>query len=216
MEKDNQIKIKPFVKIRNRNINFITIFFILSTLLLGILLVTNYLSKEKEQGYDSTAVLNRVVPIQELALIKYNYTGVIGYKDFIKVLNINVPLTEKSFLLKYNGYIKAGVDFKDMKVEVSGKDVHISLPRAKILDTLIDEKSIKVYNESMNAFNPLTITDYNKAILKEKDTMINDAIAQGILKDASKQAEMVLTSIMKDMGFENIKITQEITLPRPN
>ena len=204
------------MKIRNRNINFITIFFILSTLLLGILLVTNYLSKEKEQGYDSTAVLNRVVPIQELALIKYNYTGVIGYKDFIKVLNINVPLTEKSFLLKYNGYIKAGVDFKDMKVEVSGKDVHISLPRAKILDTLIDEKSIKVYNESMNAFNPLTITDYNKAILKEKDTMINDAIAQGILKDASKQADMVITSIMKDMGFENIKITQEITLPKPN
>ena len=204
------------MKIRNRNINFITIFFILSTLLLGILLVTNYLSKEKEQGYDSTAVLNRVVPIQELALIKYNYTGVIGYKDFIKVLNINVPLTEKSFLLKYNGYIKAGVDFEDMKVEVSGKDVHISLPRAKILDTLIDEKSIKVYNESMNAFNPLTITDYNKAILKEKDTMINDAIAQGILKDASKQADMVITSIMKDMGFENIKITQEITLPKPN
>ena len=204
------------MKIRNRNINFITIFFILSTLLLGILLVTNYLSKEKEQGYDSTAVLNRVVPIQELALIKYNYTGVIGYKDFIKVLNINVPLTEKSFLLKYNGYIKAGVDFKDMKIEVKDKDVHISLPRAKILDTLIDERSIKVYNESMNAFNPLTIADYNKAIMKEKDTMIRDAIAQGILKDATNQAEMVLTSIMKDMGFVNITITQEITIPRPN
>lgn len=202
------------MKIRNRNINIITIFFILTTLLLGILLVTNYLTKDKEQGYDSTAVLNRVVPIQELALIKYNYSGVIGYKDFIKVLNINVPLTEKSFLLKYNGYIKAGVDFKDMKVEVSGKDVHISLPRAKILDTLIDEKSIKVYNESMNAFNPITISDYNKAVMKEKDTMIGDAIAQGILKDASKQAEMVLTSIMQDMGFENIRITQELVIPK--
>ncbi|MGV8963776.1 MAG: DUF4230 domain-containing protein [Candidatus Saccharimonadaceae bacterium] len=204
------------MKIKNRKINFITIFFILTTLLLGILLVTNYLSKDKEQGYDSTAVLNRVVPIQELALIKYNYSGVIGYKDFLKILNINVPLTEKSFLLKYNGYIKAGVDFKDMKIEVKDKDVHISLPRAKILDTLIDERSIKVYNESMNAFNPLTIADYNKAIMKEKDTMIRDAIAQGILKDATNQAEMVLTSIMKDMGFVNITIIQEITIPRPN
>ena len=103
-----------------------------------------------------------------------------------------------------------------MKVDVSGKDIHISLPRPKILDTLIDEKSIKVYNESMNAFNPLTIADYNKAIMKEKETMIGDAITQGILKDATAQAELVLTSIMKDMGFENIKITQEIKIPKAN
>ena len=200
---------------KKRSVNFITIFFILTTLLLVIILVSKNSHKDKELGYDSSAVMNRVVPIQELALVKYNYSGVIGYKDFLKILKINVPLTEKSFLLKYNGYIKAGVDFKNMKVEVNGKDIHISLPRAKILDTLIDEKSIKVYNESMNAFNPLTIADYNKAIMKEKDTMINDAISQGILKDATKQANVVLTSIMKDMGFENIKITQEIQIPRP-
>ncbi|NLZ94974.1 MAG: DUF4230 domain-containing protein [Bacteroidales bacterium] len=130
-------------------------------------------------------------------------------------MKINVPLTEKSFLLKYNGYIKAGVDFESMKVDVSGKDIHISLPRARILDTMIDEKSIKVYNESINAFNPLTIADYNKAIMKEKENMVSGAISQGILKDASKQAEMVLTAIMKDMGFENIKITQEIKIPQP-
>ncbi len=204
------------MKIKRRSINFITLFFILTTVLLAILLVSNKFSGDKDLGYDSTAVLNRVVPIQELALVKYNYSGVIGYKDFLKILKINVPLTEKSFLLKYNGYIKAGVDFENMKVEVTGKDVHISLPRPKILDTLIDEKSINVYNESMNAFNPLTIADYNKAIMKEKENMINDAISQGILTDASKQAEMVLTSIMKDMGFENIKITQEIKIPRPN
>lgn len=197
-------------------INFITIFFILTTLLLSFIIVLNYQSKDQKSGYDSTTILNRVMPIQELALVKYNYSGVIGYKDFIKVLKINIPLTEKSFLLKYNGYIKAGVDFKNMKVDVSGKNIHISLPNPRILDTLIDEKSIKVYNESINAFNPLTIADYNKAIMKEKETMISDAISQGILKDATAQAELVLTSIIKDMGFENIKITQEITLPKPN
>ena len=200
---------------KRRSINFITIFFILTTILLAILLFSNKSSKEEEIGYDSTAILNRVVPIQELALVKYNYSGVIGYKDFLKILKMNVPLTEKSFLLKYNGYIKAGVDFENIKVEVSGKDVHISLPRAKILDVSIDEKSIKVYNESMNAFNPLTISDYNKAIVREKETMSNSAISQGILRDAAKHAEILLTTIMKDMGFENIKITQEIKIPQP-
>ena len=62
---------------------------------------------------------------------------------------------------------------------------------------------------------PLTIADYNKAIMKEKENMVSGAISQGILKDATKQAEIVLTSIMKDMGFENIKITQEIKIPSP-
>ena len=204
------------MKIKRKGINLITVFFILTTIILSILLVSNNLSKNRVQEYDSTAVLNRVVPIQELALVKYNYSGVIGYKDFLKILKINVPLTEKSFLLKYNGYIKAGVDFENIKIKVTGKDIHISLPQAKILDTLIDEKSIRVYNESMNAFNPLTISDYNKAVMKEKDNMIADAISQGILKDATKQAEVVLSSIMKDMGFENIKITQEIIIPGPN
>ena len=204
------------MEIKRKGVNLITIFFILTTVILSILLVSNKFSKTKVQVYDSTAVLNRIVPIQELALIKYNYSGVIGYKDFLKILNINVPLTQKSFLLKYNGYIKAGVDFENIKIEVTGKDIHISIPNARILDTLIDEKSIRVYNESMNAFNPLTIGDYTKAIMKEKNNMVTDAITQGILKDATKQAEVVLTSIMKDMGFENIKITQEITIPRPN
>ena len=201
--------------IKRGRINFITIFFILTTLLLAIFLVSNRQSKDQDLEYDSTAVLNRVVPIQELALIKYNYSGVIGYKDFLKILKINVPLTEKYFLLKYNGYIKAGVDFENMKVQVSDKAVYISLPRARILDTMIDEKSIKVYNESMNAFNPLTIADYNKAIMQEKENMVKGAITQGILKDATRQAELVLTAIMKDMGFENIKITQEIMIPQP-
>ena len=197
---------------KKRGINLITIFFILTTIVLATLLVLSNRSTDEELGYDRTAVLNRVVPIQELALVKYNYSGVIGFKDFL----INVPLTEKSFLLKYNGHIKAGVDFEKMKIEVSNKDIHISLPRATILETAIDEKSIKVYNESMNAFNPLTIADYNKAIMNEKENMISGAISQGILKDAAKQAEMVLTTIMKDMGFENITITQEIQIPQAN
>lgn len=204
------------MKIRIKVIHLVTLFFVATTLILAITLFSKRSSLDKQVGYDSTAILNRVIPIQELALIKYNYSGVIVYKDFLKIMKINVPLTEKYFLLKYNGYIKAGVDFEKIKIDVTDNDVHISLPRAKILDTSIDEKSIKVYNESMNAFNPLTIDDYNKSITKEKANMINDAISQGILKDATKQAELVLTAIMKDMGFENITITQDVEIPRPN
>ena len=89
--------------------------------------------------------------MQELALVQHNYTGVISYRDSRKFLNINVPLTDKYFLLKYNGYIKAGVDFSQIKVNVvNPTDVHVSIPKPRILDTVVDENSIEVFNESQD------------------------------------------------------------------
>src|SRR5690554_5847126 len=126
--------------------------------------------------------MNRITYMQELALVKHNYTGVISFKDYKKFLRINVPLTDKYFLLKYNGYIKAGVDFERIKVNVENDStLHVSLPKPRILDIVIDEKSIEVYNESENAFNPIKISDYNEALIREKNVMASDAIKQGIL-----------------------------------
>jgi len=198
-----------------RKITLPALFFFLTTLILAILLLVNNRVVEKEKGYDSTTVLNRISHIRELALVKHNYTGVIGYKDYKKFLNINVPLTDKYFLLKYNGYIKAGVDFERIKVNVENDStLHVSIPKPKILDTVIDEKSVEVYNESENAFNPIKISDYNEALVREKNVMISDAINQGILTDATEQAKLVLTTLLREMGFIRINITEELVLPQ--
>lgn len=197
---------------------FSTIFFLITTVILAFLLIVNKSGNLKLNQYNSSTVLNKIVHIQELALVKHNYIGVIGYNDSKKIMNMTVPLTEKFFLLKYNGYIKAGVDFSNILVEVDGKQksVHVIVPKAKILDVVIDEKSIKVYNESDNAFNPIRITDYNDAIKKEKEIMRREAIREGILVDANKQAKLAISSLLKEMGFEDITITEEIVLPKPN
>lgn len=196
-------------------INILTVFFFVLSVILAILLLAGNKRAEKERGYDSSSVMNRISYMQELALVRYNYTGVISYKDSRKFLNINVPLTDKYFLLKYNGYIKAGVDFSRIKVVVD-KDttVHISIPKPKILDTVIDEKSIQVYNESENAFNPIKISDYNEALSREKNVMIRDAVDQGVYRQATDQAKIAITSLLKEMGFTDIHITEELIIPQ--
>lgn len=196
-------------------INILTVFFFVLSVILAILLLAGNKRAEKERGYDSSSVMNRISYMQELALVRYNYTGVISYKDSRKFLNINVPLTDKYFLLKYNGYIKAGVDFSRIKVVVD-KDttVHISIPKPKILDTVIDEKSIQVYNESENAFNPIKISDYNEALSREKNVMIRDAVDQGVYRQAADQAKIAITSLLKEMGFTDIHITEELIIPQ--
>ena len=197
-----------------RKISIPTLFFFLTTVILTFFLIVNK-SKNKEYGYDSSTVMSRISHIQELALVKHNYTGVIGFKDYKKILNMNIPLTDKYFLLKYNGYLKAGVDFSRIKINVlTDSMVHVSIPKPEIFDTVIDESSVQIYNESENAFNPIKISDYNEALSREKNIMINDAIKQGILKDATDQAKMVLTAMLEEMGFAEIKITEELVIPQ--
>lgn len=198
-----------------RKISIPALFFFLTTVILAVLLLAANRTRERVVEYDSSMVMNKITHIQELALVKHNYTGVIGYKDYMKFLNINIPLTDKYFLLKYNGYLKAGVDFSRIKVTVENdSSVHVSIPKPTIFDTVIDEKSVEVYNESENAFNPIKISDYNEALIREKDVMINDAINQGILADATEQAKLVLTTMLEDMGFSRIKITEELVIPQ--
>lgn len=200
-----------------RKINYSTLFFLFTTIVLAVALILSSRKDGKPRGYDSSSVLTRISYIQDLALVRYNYAGVIGYKDYMKILSINIPLTDKYFLLKYNGYLKAGIDFNQIKVNVvAPKTVHVSIPKPKIMDTVIDENSIQVYNESENAFNPIKISDYNEAIVREKNVMIQDAIKNGVYKDATAQTKLAITSLLKEMGFEDIKITEEIITPKAN
>jgi hypothetical protein len=211
------MKMKSIVMRPGLKISISTLFFFLTTVILAILLLASKKSAGKGGGYDSSTVMSRVSYLQELALVQHNYTGVISYKDYRKFLNLNVPLTDKYFLLKYNGYVKAGVDFSRIKVNVlNATDVHVSIPKPKILDTVVDENSIEVFNESENAFNPIKIADYNEALSREKNVMIRGAIQQGIYEQATKQAKLTLTSLLTEMGFVNINITEELVIPPVN
>jgi hypothetical protein len=210
-------KMKSIVKKPGLRISIPTLFFFLTTVTLAILLLASKRSAEKGGGYDSSTVMSRVSYLQELALVQHNYTGVISYKDYRKFLNLNVPLTDKYFLLKYNGYVKAGVDFSRIKVNVlNATDVHVSIPKPKILDTVVDENSIEVFNESENAFNPIKIADYNEALSREKNVMIRGAIEQGIYEQATQQAKLTLTALLTEMGFVHIEITEELVIPPVN
>ena len=196
-------------------INILTVFFFVLSVILAILLLAGNKKAEKERGYDSSSVMSRITYLQELALVKHNYTGVISYKDYKKILNVNVPLTDKYFLLKYHGYIKAGVDFEQVTaVPQNDTTILVTIPKPRILETVIDENSIEVYNESDNAFNPIRIADYNEALIREKQVLVDDALKQGILEESARQARIAIHSLLREMGYRDIRITEQLVLPQ--
>lgn len=195
-----------------KKINYPAIILLLIVALLLVLLVRK---SEKRPLYSSSAIMDKISYMQELSLVKYNYNGIIAYKDYLKFMNMQVPMTEKSFLIKYNGYVKAGIDMKQATVEVKGKTVYVRLPKPQVQESVIDEKSILVFDERMNLLNPTKITDYQKAIMGEKDKITKNALDKGILTESSDQAHKFIYSFLKDMGFEKIEISEITTIPLP-
>ena len=70
---------------------------------------------------------------------------------------VKIPFTTKSFILTYDGTVKAGVDLDGAEVSVSGTTVTITLPEAEILSHEIDEDSMEVFDEKTSIFNPFTV-----------------------------------------------------------
>lgn len=195
-----------------RKTNYPAIFLLIVAIVLAFFL---FKKSNKQPRYDSSAIMEKIAYVKELSLVKYNYSGVISYSDYMKFMNLQVPLTEKKFLIRYSGYVKAGIDVSQASVFVSGKNVKVILPKPTIQETVIDEKTIQVFDESMNIFNPTKVADYQKAIVGEKNKIMQDALGKGILTESSDQAHKFITSLLDELGFEKVEISEAETLRVP-
>ena len=108
---------------------------------------------------DAVVLQNQLTEIRELATVTYAYTNMAQFESSSDFYGVKVPFTTKSFILTYDGTIKAGVDLEEVQVEVSGKTITVTLPEAQVLSHEIDEDSIQVFDETKNVFNPLQISD---------------------------------------------------------
>ncbi len=197
-----------------RRTNYSALLMLALALVLAFMLYrTKY--AQSRQLYDSSVIMEKISYVKELSLVKYSYSGVISFTDYLRFINLQVPMTEKSFLIKYTGYVKAGIDVSKTTVSVKGKTVKIGLPIPVIQETVIDEKSLQVYDESMNILNPIKVADYQKAIVAEQDKIKQDALAKGILTESSDQAHKFITSLLEELGFEIIEIDEINTLTLP-
>lgn len=154
----------------------------------------------------STVIAERLSKISELSTVKYNYSNVLALKDSKKFKDFPIPFTEKSFLIKYSGYIKAGVDLKDLDVVINEKKVNITLKKAKIFDHVINNEDLFVYDEKSSMFNKLSMQDMVNEISNEKIKVESDLLKTDFLDEANANTRLLLQGILLDMGFEDVTI----------
>ena len=153
----------------------------------------HYASGSNNDKITSTTIKNQLTEINELALYSYDYSkvGKLSFNGW------KIPLTQKTFIITYDGSIKAGIDLKQAKISIDNEQLNITLPAAKILSHEIDENSIEVYDESSNIFNQISINDYKSFATKEKKKNEKEAISNGILEKSKTKAEQTLTTYLQ-------------------
>lgn len=167
-------------------------------------------SGEEPTVMTSDLLSQQISEISELATVEYNYTNMGKFENQATFYGWKVPFTTKSFIISYDGKIKAGVDMTQVEVNVSKKKIKVTVPKAKILSHEIDEKSIEVFDETKNIFNQISITDYNQFAIDQKDKMEKSVKEKGLLEEAQKKVESTIKTFIKSLNKSSIDY--EITI----
>lgn len=112
-------------------------------------------------------------------------------------------------LLIAHGQVIAGFDLSqisDKDIEVTGKNLKITLPKPQILITTLDNTQTRVYDRQKGILN-----SGNKNLESEArqaaETSIKDAACKGdILKQAADNGRKQLTALFSALGFSTITI----------
>ncbi|MCY6369794.1 DUF4230 domain-containing protein [Clostridium ganghwense] len=161
-----------------------------------------------EKVVSSTNVANELKRISELATYKNTYTDVIFVKDSKKIKDFTIPFTTKTLVIKYSGYVKAGVNLEDAEIDVNNKEkkVDVKLKKAKILDNVIDTNNVNILDERSALFNKVNGQEIFNELNKNKGQVVESLIKDGFLDKANENTKILLEGILKSMGFEKVNI----------
>ena len=155
-------------------------------------------SEEVEEEIDLGMIRAEIQEIGELATVEYLYTDVAQYSDPKQLFGHDVPFTTKSFIIKWDGVIKAGVDITQITValDLRQKEITVRMPAARILshETIVD--SYETLDEKDNVFNPISIDDIRLVDAAGQSAMEQRAIENGLLDKALENAKGIISGLI--------------------
>ena len=193
---------------RQRRLRFYRILVFLLIALIAVhffFFIKKFIGLNKEERVDNLKA--SIEDIGDLVTVEYNYTDILTYKDSLTLMDMKIPFTDKSYIIKYNGYIKAGVDLSKAVVkDIKETSVELDVPVATITDSVLDEKSMVILDQKNNIFNPLDLGDYQDTLKKELNARELKAKKDGLLERAQDNADKILRKLLQGLGFKDIKI----------
>ncbi|MEO6219586.1 MAG: DUF4230 domain-containing protein [Ginsengibacter sp.] len=120
---------------------------------------------------------------------------------------ILVPATDRIVIIG-RGKVFAGIDLKKLQekdISVAGDSIHVTLPVAQILNTIINPSGFETFDEK-GEWNEEAVTDLK---VKIKNEINKRALRQNILKQAEERSRNILETFLKSTGFKKVNITMK-------
>jgi hypothetical protein len=158
-------------------------------------------------GMDQPAIVQRIQKLQRLESVKYTVEKIVTGERQSRFLPQS--LAGDRILLVVHGEVFAGVDLEKLKasdVHVSGKQVKITLPRAEIFSTRVDNSQTRVYSRETGL---LVQADPNleSEVRAEAERQIQQAaLVDGILGNASANAQATVATLVRALGFRDVEV----------
>lgn len=152
--------------------------------------------KQSDPIITSSLIENRIEQASDLVTTKYHYSKVGKFENSLKLNGWSIPLTNKNFILTFEGEIQLGTDLSSAKVSIEDKTIHVQTKAPKVISNTIDESSIEIYDETKNIFNPISINDYKKFAVEQKKNALSEAKEKGLMKKAEKNTKKSIQQII--------------------
>jgi hypothetical protein len=160
---------------------------------------------------DPVTIINEVQSLARLETIRYTVEKVVTAEVNQGVLG---PLFGDRLLFVAHGYVIAGIDMSKIKPEdlwLEGELLNVRLPATEILVATLDNDKSYIYDRVTGLFthgDPTLETQVRQVAEQE---ILKAATQEGILDQATTNAQTYLRWFFETMGYKNIIFVQ----PKP-
>jgi hypothetical protein len=153
------------------------------------------------------AVVQKIQRLNRLETVVYSLDTVVeGSKSSAVLPDL---LAGDRILLIVHGQSIAGIDLSKLRpedVRIAGKSIRVTLPASELFITSIDNQRTRVYARSTGL---LTSADQNlesETRAHAQDQLQKDALKDGILDTARKNAVATVTTLLYGLGFQQVEV----------
>lgn len=166
---------------------------IILILIIGLVFNPSFNFRSKTTKFALENVGELVTQTAHLTIVQDNKV----HREFFKLFEL--PFTESRQIFSYDVEVDASVDFTKItySINVDEKNIIIKLPHAKIYKTTIDTESMVIYLDEESIFSRIDLKKQNDALTAMKMQGELDAIENGILDAADKNAKKLIEGFIK-------------------
>jgi hypothetical protein len=162
------------------------------------------------EGARGPAVITQVRELSRLEGVSYHVERVVDLKKEQRML-FGLVAADDAILLVASGDVVAGVDLgqlapSDVSVAADGRSATLRLPRAEVFSARLDNARTYVHSRKTDLLALRNESLETEARQAAEQTLRSAAEDAGILKRAEDSVARTVSSLVRGLGFENVRV----------